>query len=286
VSFGSDVVVAAQPGGWVFDVPGIYRCNGFPDTMCDVSNSPYQGNVYIVFSDQRNGLDDTDVFFIRSIDGGATWTSPLELVPETGPAQQFFPWGAVDPATGNIYVVYYDRRFTTGNATDVYMSMSQDGGASWTDFEVSATEFTPNEAVFFGDYINVVALGGKVYPIWMRMDGFDLSVWTALVDIPTGIDIARPVPHAARLAQNFPNPFNPATTIEFSLPAAGHVNVSIFDAAGRQVTTLADQPFSAGPHRLLWQGVDAGGRSVGSGVYFYRLDTGDDIITRKMTLLK
>jgi hypothetical protein len=287
VTFGSDVVVTTQPGGWAFDVPGIFRCNGFPVTMCDVSNSPYQGHVYIVFSDQRNGTDDTDVFIVESTDGGATWTSPLELVPETGPAHQFFPWGTIDPVTGHIYIVYYDRRFTAGNATEVYLSTSQDGGTTWSDFKVSATQFTPTASVFFGDYINVAALAGEVYPVWMRMDGFDLSIWMAIVDIPTGITVAgHPAAGVAELGQNFPNPFNPATTIEFKLAATASVNLSIFDAAGRLLTTLADQTLPAGPHRLTWDGVDARGQAVGSGVYFYRLRTGDETVTRKLTILK
>jgi hypothetical protein len=287
VTFGSDVVVTTQPGGWAFDIPGIYRCNGFPVTMCDVSNSPYQGHVYIVFSDQRNGTDDTDVFIVKSTDGGTTWTSPLALVPETGPAQQFFPWSTIDPVTGFIYVVYYDRRFTAGNATDVYMSTSQDGGATWSDFKVSAAPFTPTASVFFGDYINVAALAGMVYPIWMRMDGSNLSIWTAIVDIPTGIAVTpHPTGRGAELGQNFPNPFNPTTTIEFKLAATARVNLSIFDAAGRLMTTLADQTLPAGPHRLAWDGTDARGQAVGSGVYFYRLRAGDHTVTRKMTFVK
>jgi hypothetical protein len=249
--------------------------------MCDVSDSPYRGHIYVVFSDQRNGADDTDVFIVESSDGGATWTSPLELVPETGPAQQFFPWGTIDPLTGYIYIVYYDRRFTTGNETDVYMSYSQDGGATWDDFEISATPFTPTASVFFGDYINVAALGGSAHPIWMRMDGTDLSIWTATVESPTGIVAAAPAARGVELAQNYPNPFNPTTAIEFRLPVAAHVNLSIFDVTGRLVTTLADGTLDAGPHRVVWDGAGAG-----SGVYFYRLHAGEETVTRKLTVLK
>jgi hypothetical protein len=286
VSFGSDVIAANQPGGWVFDVPGLYRANGFPTIMCDVSDSPYRGRLYIVFSDQRNGTDDTDVFLLRSFDGGSTWYEN-ELVYETGPNHQFFPWGTIDPVTGTIYVVYYDRRFTTGNATEVWLTYSEDGGFAWNDVEVSESDFTPNEAVFFGDYINVAAYGGKVRPIWMRMDGFDLSVWTAIVDIPTGADVSRPLAsRGATLEQNYPNPFNPTTTIEFALASEGPVELGVFDAAGRRVKTLAAGALGAGPHQLEWDGHDAGGRAVGSGVYFYRLKTRDEVITRKMTLLK
>jgi hypothetical protein len=110
LTFAEDVVVATQPGGWNFDVPGIYRCNGFPVTVCDTGDSPYRGNVYIMWSDQRNGLDDTDVFLIKSTDGGATWGGMVRVNDDVGAAHQFFPWMAVDPQSGNIYVVFYDRR--------------------------------------------------------------------------------------------------------------------------------------------------------------------------------
>ena len=70
-SFGTDVEVCDQPGGWAFAVSGLYRCNGMPITVCDVSNSPYRGRIYVVFSDQRNGTDDTDVFICHSDNRGA-----------------------------------------------------------------------------------------------------------------------------------------------------------------------------------------------------------------------
>src|SRR5437867_6032787 len=71
-SWGRDVPVAAQPGGWDFAVSGISRCNGLPTTLCDSGNSPYRGFVYVVWSDQRVGADNTDVFLSRSTDGGLT----------------------------------------------------------------------------------------------------------------------------------------------------------------------------------------------------------------------
>ena len=60
--------------------------------------------------------------------GGQTWTAPVSPVQETGANHQFFPWATIDPSTGFIYVVYYDRRYTVGEYTDVWMAMSPDGG--------------------------------------------------------------------------------------------------------------------------------------------------------------
>ncbi|MFH1844266.1 MAG: FlgD immunoglobulin-like domain containing protein [bacterium] len=90
----------------------------------------------------------------------------------------------------------------------------------------------------------------------------------------------------AVLQQNFPNPFNPVTTIEFELPAPTVVKLSIHDLAGRHVATLLDGLEAAGAHSLVWNGRDGSGRTVGSGVYYYRLDSAELTLTRKMVLTK
>ncbi len=180
-TFGTDVHITNIPGGWDFNVPGIYRCNGLPITACDISNSPYRGNIYVNWSDQRNGTDNTDVFICKSTDGGNTWSAPIKVNDDNTTRQQFFTWMTVDPKTGVVYVDFYDRRNTTGAATDVYMAKSTDGGETFENFMVSNSSFTPTSGVFFGDYTNVAAFNKHVYPIWMRLDGYNLSVWTALV---------------------------------------------------------------------------------------------------------
>jgi hypothetical protein len=94
-----------------------------------------------------------------------------------------------------------------------------------------------------------------------------------------------PVLNAA-LGQNVPNPFNPATVIAFTLPAADHVTLSVYDSNGRLVKTLVDGVREFGTHEVEWKGLDRAGNSVGSGVYFYRLVTGNFRESRKMLLLK
>jgi hypothetical protein len=86
----------------------------------------------------------------------------------------------------------------------------------------------------------------------------------------------------AVLMQNTPNPFNPVTTIRFMLPAAQHVELSIYDGNGRMVARLLDEPRSAGAHDVEWNGTDHLGNRVGSGVYFYRLTVGKKTYANKM----
>ncbi|MCG3155068.1 MAG: hypothetical protein DKINENOH_01670 [bacterium] len=91
---------------------------------------------------------------------------------------------------------------------------------------------------------------------------------------------------AYQLLQNYPNPFNPETEIRFQLPEAGHVVITIFDALGHEIETLADAQFSAGDHRVRWQARDKNGRPRASGVYFYRLHAGRFSEVRRMSLLR
>ena len=181
VTFGDDIFVDSMPGGWNLYIPGIYRCNGMPVTACDISNSPYRGNIYIMWSDQRNGIQDTDVFLVKSTDGGNTWGSVKRVNDDQPGKQQFFPWMTVDQTTGNIYVAFYDRRDSTDFSTEVYLAKSSDGGETFENFKISEYPFRSVSGIFFGDYINIAANNGRIHTIWARMDGIDLSIWTTVI---------------------------------------------------------------------------------------------------------
>lgn len=91
---------------------------------------------------------------------------------------------------------------------------------------------------------------------------------------------------AASLLQNHPNPFNPSTTIRYSLRNGMHVRLAVFDVAGRRVRTLTDGLQIAGEHAAVWDGRDESARDVPAGIYVYRLETPDSIESRKLVLLK
>jgi hypothetical protein len=104
-------------------------------------------------------------------------------------------------------------------------------------------------------------------------------------DVPEGPgDIARP--NTYWLAPNYPNPFNPTTTIRFYLPRAGDVTLTVFNMLGQKVKVLKDQHLESGEHVVRWNGINSAGERVASGVYFYRLDTEGFSSSRKMMLLK
>ena len=83
-----------------------------------------------------------------------------------------------------------------------------------------------------------------------------------------------------------PNPFNPCTTVRFELPGAAHVRLAIHDVRGRLVRTLADTDLPGGFHGFAWDGRDAHGNAVASGIYFARLEAGARRETAPLTLVK
>ncbi len=95
------------------------------------------------------------------------------------------------------------------------------------------------------------------------------------------------IPETFELVQNFPNPFNPSTTIRFGLPQSSRVVLKIYNVLGQEVATLLDGVEKvAGNHNVVWDGKDQLGRAVSSGIYLYQMRAGNVVLTRKMTLLK
>jgi len=94
------------------------------------------------------------------------------------------------------------------------------------------------------------------------------------------------LPEKVALFQNYPNPFNPETRIDFSLPETVHVRLVVFNLLGREVNVLIDDVMPAGVHSSVWDGSDQSGRAVASGVYYYRLESEFESVSRKMVLLK
>ena len=168
-------------GGWTLKIPGVYRANGLPILKCDLSDGPNKGTLYLNWCDQRNGETDTDSWLMKSEDGGETWSYPIKVNQDNSGKHQFFTWMTVDQSNGNLYFVYYDRRNHEDNATDVYISTSRDGGDTFIDTKISDSPFTPDESIFFGDYLNIDAVDGVIRPIWPRMDNKKISLWVALV---------------------------------------------------------------------------------------------------------
>jgi hypothetical protein len=119
---------------------------------------------------------------------------------------------------------------------------------------------------------NAVVWSAATFPVGRR---YTFNCPTGIVPTSNGI------PREYKLAQNYPNPFNPSTKISFALPKAGNVELKIYDILGREVTTLVNEFRIAGNYT-----VDFNASNLASGVYFYRIKSGDFIDTKKMVLMK
>jgi hypothetical protein len=174
-------------------------------------------------------------------------------------------WAPNDEADLDCYNIYRDVDPTFDPAPGNLLAstcdtMTFDGGWSWDSgfcYKVAAVDVHGNESE---------------YAILCR-------------EQVTGDD-PMPLPDATFLAQNFPNPFNPITTIGFGMKEPGYISLRIYDAAGRLVATLVDESRPAGSYAADWNGRGTDGHVVSSGVYFYRLSGPGYERTRKMVLLK
>ncbi|MEA1972966.1 MAG: GLUG motif-containing protein, partial [Candidatus Cloacimonadota bacterium] len=127
-----------------------------------------------------------------------------------------------------------------------------------------------------------------VYEVVCEVDDGELSVensWIITVDI-TSADNDVEIPQSTELVGNYPNPFNPTTTIRFGLHQDMRVRIDIFNLIGQKIITLLDSEISAGYHSIEWNGENKNGKKVVSGIYYYRMQTDSKNSIKKMLLLK
>lgn len=160
-----------------------FRAETYPTIAVDQSNSSRRGWVYLCWSARQ----EPDIFFIRSTDGGATWSQPKVIQSETR-HDQWWPWISVDETNGDIGVMYSDSRNDPENILiDTYVSYSSDGGETWIDRKATdvMSDFRDNpfvDQVFAGDYSGNAFHDGKIYPSFLDTRE-DNDVYTAVVDI-------------------------------------------------------------------------------------------------------
>jgi hypothetical protein len=153
------------------------RVNSFPSMTVDISGGSNNGNIYIVWPNigvpGTNIGPDIDVYMIRSVNGGTSWSTPIRINQDpTGLGKEhYFPWITCDPETGTLSVIFYDDRNVGSTQCEVWVANSTNGGTTWEDFKVSDVSFTPQPipglaSNYFGDYLGINARAGIVYPCW------------------------------------------------------------------------------------------------------------------------
>jgi len=207
-----------------------------------------------------------------------------------------------------------DNSLATFDATDSTLYGYSIHSGSWSQIKIDAEPYTATDSGSIGLVTSKV--GSDYYAQLYAYNGLDEG-WVEL--IPAGThrsfavaektivvlrndrvyafdpydhavdvddDISTGLPQTFTVSQNYPNPFNPSTVIEYNLPYRSMVNVTVLNVLGQRVVTLVNERQAAGPHQVIWDGHNADGNEVASGIYFYRIAFDNSARTKKMLMIK
>jgi hypothetical protein len=235
-------------------------------------------------------LDTTDIYFIGSVEHpdyepGTGWLPGATMGDADGDGNMSF----LGSASGTGFCGIHDWEYQGGDVTVAanWQYSFIDANLGWgtgNDFFIYGIDFADDmdgdgkpEFILARGYLNAVPITAPV--LYVCEDGF----FTAIGDDPISIGI----PQVYSLEQNYPNPFNPTTKIIYNLPKSAQVTLEVYNILGQRVKVLVDNHFQhKGSHTVIWNTVDNRGHNLASGVYFYRIQAGDFIQSKKMVLLK
>lgn len=225
---------------------GVVRVEAYPTAVCDLTNSSRRGWLYLAWAADVV----PSIYFSRSTDGGATWSTP-KVIHENQNNDQFWPWLALDPTNGDIAVMYLDSRDDNENiGTNCYVSYSSNGGDTWKDLRASDTysdlrrnPFPGNN--FAGDYSGCAFHNGIIYPSWVDMRNTAVNVadndaYTAVINLR----IPRPAePFAAKTLPALPTEIDlswtPPTERVLGKPLAAAEFNHVLYRNGTKITELS-----------------------------------------------
>jgi hypothetical protein len=298
-------------GVFQWTVDGVALCTAVDDQNSLTIVSDGTGGAIVTWHDPRSGTN-TDIYAQRVDATGVPQWAVDGVAVCIAVNYQLYPVIASD-GTGGAIVAWEDTR---GGKYDVYAQHVADPSNAVAIAYFDATEsdgVVTLRSAFRSDLrvetVNVYRGGGSAdNPLTIierahdvRGDGFDyvdrdvapgqtyryqIGVVDADGEFFSPIVTVSVNAIAGELSQNIPNPFNPTTTIRFTLPAREDVTLAIYDTNGQLVRTLVNEVEGYGAHEVTWDGRDDNGATVGSGVYFYRLHAGKLTESKKMVLLK
>ena len=245
-----------------------------------------ESGAYTVDAMPRPNLAVDDPFTLEFKVGENSYRLAKDVpMPETGFQFEIYPGGGspVSPAPG-AYTTDDPITFQWTGDGDFTFQMANDIG--FTDLVVNTTvSGNTFEAPSVDAVLDTITYYWRVKPV--AQGEFDAFYAVTVPDVETGVAGDKEgLPTEFGLSQNYPNPFNPNTELQLALPMACHVKLDVYNIAGQRVRTLADAEYPAGEHFIVWNGDDARGNAVASGIYLYRVQAGEFTDSRKMVLLK
>jgi len=268
--FWGDFTIVASKDGWSTEADEVTLVEGQHLTGCDFQLQPM---VTEEFCDQPN----------HPIQDNQSFDVTMDV---TAPAEATISDIAVYLDITHTYIGDLGVSLTSPDGTAIALH-SHSGGSAENIVGWYPTTLTPA-----GDLMQFI--GDAVAGTWTLHvedtaggDTGSLNEWCLRLSYGAGgVTAVGDLPQVVALETNYPNPFNPQTTIRFAVPRTGDVRLDVFDLRGRLVTTLVDEQMQAGRHEAVWTGKDTSGRQVASGTYVYRLTADGQTLTHKMLLVK
>ncbi|MCA1802017.1 MAG: T9SS type A sorting domain-containing protein, partial [Rhodothermaceae bacterium] len=243
--------------------------NGLSDTTASVSELAYASTFY---------------WRVRAANeaGSGEWSSVRNFTTEDEPLQAPEAPKLVSPLNGSTDMdADLTLEWQSANRASAYtveVSLDQDfSDIAIVSDELEELQFSLSSLEFLTTYFWRVRGVNEAGP------GDWSATWNFTTLMPVSVDReTSEIPESIELRQNYPNPFNPSTSIRFGVPAdAGYVKLEVFDLLGRKVATLVDRELAAG-----WQDVSFNAENLNSGIYIYRLQSGNQAQVKKMVLVK
>lgn len=252
----------------------------------------YRTDVAADESDRLHYPGDDSTLWVMN-DGAGTRSYGVRMCYDDDGGEFMMKCRDIDVSAGDSTRFGFSRQFgfvieNYGVAADYLLELSKLTPDCFLEFADSSAHIDSNTAHFIfpswgEDYMNELTIF-----VDFGIDGSIDDTAIIINDILLDVDDEQngQLPESFELGQNHPNPFNPATSIDYALPTRSQVTIEIFNLLGRKVRTLVDEVKPAGRHSVEWDGIDQNGAAAASGIYLYRIQAGDFVETKKMSLIK
>jgi outer membrane protein assembly factor BamB len=227
------------------------------------------------FTDSSPAMDyDGNIYYTYSIDSGSTWYSRIESVDYLGNFRWYYQFNQPRELINTLLIVDKDGTVYCGSTLGYYYyAISSEGELLWRlpldGYQVDNSGAIGSDGtLYFGTHLSSVTTGQE-------------KTLIAIEDTVTSVENNENELLNYTLEQNYPNPFNSTTNIKYSISQSGRVSIKVFDLLGRELATLLDRYQEAGSYDLIFQA-----DNLASGIYFYQLQVGNFVDTKKLILLK